>query len=316
MKREQILTPVIVVAVLMGAGCREVGEGRGRDESPAVAVASQATALNIDALRKVLGGEGLVDGAEWKFTVPQNDLSVVVDGFRIIPPMGLASWATFAPAPGGAVVMGDLVLKEEEVGQVQTVVLAQGLTITALHKHFLRESPRVVYLHFAGRGSEAVLGAAVRSVLDRVAQLRGRDPGGATAVEVSNTMDVGRIAEILGHRGTLERGVYKVTIGRPDVSLRDHGATVSSFGGFNTWAAFQGTAERAAVAGDFAMLADEVDGVLRALVEHGIEVVGLHNHMVHEEPRVLFLHYWGVGPAERLAQGLRAALDRTARPRI
>jgi hypothetical protein len=207
--------------------------------------------------------------------------------------------------------MGDLVLLEEEVGPVQRRLLAEGLTITALHKHFLRENSRVAYMHFGGRGREAELGSSIRSVFEEVAQLRGGDPGADPAPTVETTLDVGAIEEILGHSGTLGGGVFKVTIGRPDVTLRARGVTVSTFGGFNTWAAFQGTPERSAVAGDFAMLAHEVPGVLQALAEHDIEVVVLHNHMIHEEPRIFFLHYWGVGPAEALARGLRAALDQT-----
>jgi hypothetical protein len=128
-----------------------------------------------------------------------------------------------------------------------------------------------------------------------------------------NTLDTGRIADILGYSGKMNRGVYKVTIGRPDVDLREHGAPVSTFLGFNTWASWQGSPEQAAVAGDFTMLADEVAPVIKALVENDIEVVAMHNHMVHEKPRIFFLHYWGVGPAKKLAKGLRAALDQTGK---
>jgi hypothetical protein len=118
---------------------------------------------------------------------------------------------------------------------------------------------------------------------------------------------------LIGHKGEMNKGVYKYTIGRPDVSLKEHGIPVSSFMGFNTWAAWQGTSEKAAVAGDFTMLEDEVAPVIKALVENGIEVVAVHNHMVHEHPRIFFLHYWGVGPAEKLAKGLKAALDQTGK---
>ena len=286
-------------------------------EAPDATLSSQEApaALDVEALQAAVGAEGERNEGEWKWTVPQSDLNVRVEGFRIVPPMGLGSWAAFTPAAEGAAVMGDIVLLEEEVRPVQQRLLAEGLTITALHKHFLRESPRVAYMHFGGRGPEAELGAAVRAVFDEVAALRGGDPGAEPAPTVENTLDVARIEEIMQHSGTLGGGVFKVTVGRPDVTLRARGATVSTFGGFNTWAAFQGTPERAAVAGDFAMLADEVEGVLEALADHDIEVVVLHNHMIHEEPRIFFLHYWGVGPAEELARGLRAALDQTGTPR-
>jgi hypothetical protein len=272
-------------------------------------------ALDLEALRAAVGAEGEENDGEWKWTIPQNDLDVRVDGFRIVPPMGLGSWAAFTPAPEGATVMGDLVLLEDEVAPVLRRLLGEGLTMTALHKHFLREDPRVAYMHFGGRGPEAELGTSIRTVFEQVAELRGGDPGSDPAPKVDNTLDVGAIEEILGHAGSLGGGVLKVTIGRPDVTLQARGARISTFGGFNTWAAFQGTPARAAVAGDFAMLAHEVAGVLQALAEHDIEVVVLHNHMTHEEPRIFFLHYWGVGPAEALARGLRAALDQTGTPR-
>lgn len=311
--RAAILRALVVLVLV---GCTEESTDRTEAVADDASLSSQTPAsdLDIEALRAATGVEGEENEGEWKWTVPQNDLAVSVDGFRIVPPMGLGSWAAFTPAPEGAAVMGDLVLREEEVGPIQQALLAEGLTVTALHKHFLREDPRVAYMHFSGRDTESELGTAVRAVFDEVAELRGGDPGASPAPEVENTIDVTRIEEILQHPGSLGGGVFKVTIGRPDVTLQDRGATVSAFGGFNTWAAFQGTPERAAVAGDFAMLADEVEGVLEALTAHEIEVVVVHNHMIHEEPRIVFLHYWGVGPAEELAQGLRAALDRTGTP--
>lgn len=309
MKRPAILFILPAFLVPGFAGCA----GKGADAT----FSEEASAdLDLAALRAAAGVEGEENNGEWKWTVPQNDLNVSVDGFRIVPPMGLGSWAAFTPAPEGAAVMGDIVLLEPEVGPIQQRLFAEGLTVTALHKHFLRETPRVAYMHFGGRGSEVELGAAVRAVFDEVANLRGGDPGAGTAPSVENTLDVDRIEEILQHPGTLGGGVFKITIGRSDVTLRARGATVSTFAGFNTWAAFQGTPERAAVAGDFAMLADEVEGVLKALAAHAIEVVVLHNHMIHEEPRIFFLHYWGVGPAEELARGLRAALDQTGTQRV
>lgn len=305
MKRHSMLERLALLMVVSCVGCTGSAPDSTTDSQ------EPSRALDLEALRASVGAEGEENDGEWKWTVPQNDLDVSVDGFRIVPPMGLGSWAAFTPAPEGAAVMGDLVLLEEEVGPVQRRLLSEGLTITALHKHFLRENPRVAYMHFGGRGPEAELGSSIRSVFEEVAQLRGGDPGADPAPTVETTLDVGAIEEILGHSGTLGGGVFKVTIGRPDVTLRARGVTVSTFGGFNTWAAFQGTPERSAVAGDFAMLAREVPGVLQALAEHDIEVVVLHNHMIHEEPRIFFLHYWGVGPAEALARGLRAALDQT-----
>jgi len=160
-------------------------------------------------------------------------------------------------------------------------------------------------------GDGATLAAKAKVVLDKVQEVRGGNPVDGPKIEVENTLDTEKIAEILGHSGKMNRGVFKITIGRPDVDLREHGAPVSTFMGFNTWASWQGTPEKAAVAGDFTMLADEVAPVIKALVENGIEVVAVHNHMVHEEPQIYFLHYWGVGSAEKLAKGLKQALDQT-----
>lgn len=266
------------------------------------------------AAEQVADGAPGADAPEaFKITVPQNDLDVTVDGFRIVPPMGMGSWAAFAPTGSGdeMVVMGDVVVLEDEVGPVERALIERGLAVTGLHNHFVRDEPGVMYMHIAGRGPRDALRSDVEAVLAEVARLRGGDPSAAPAASVENTLDTEAIARILGHVGETSRGVYKVVIGRPDVELTSGGVAVTTDMGFNTWASWQGSPGRAAVAGDFTMLADEVAPVVEALVEHGIEVVAVHNHMVHEEPRVFFLHYWGVGPAEELARGLRAALDRT-----
>jgi hypothetical protein len=278
------------------------------------AAGKQAKKLNVAAIEQVLGMKGQENNGEYKVTVPQHDLQVEVDGFKIIPPMGMGSWAAFSPTPKGAMLMGDIVVKGNEIGAVQQVVISNGLTITGLHNHFVREEPHIMYMHISGNGTEEFLAKGVKAVLEKVTELRGADPGKATAQQVENSLDTQKLTSILGHKGDMNSGVYKMTIGRPDVDLREHGQRVSTFMGFNTWASWQGTPERAAVAGDFAMLEDEVAPVIKALVENGIEVVAVHNHMVHEKPRIFFLHYWGVGPAEKLAKGLKAALDQTGKP--
>lgn len=269
--------------------------------------------LDFALIAQTIGVEGTEQNGQYKITVPQNDLGVSVDGFEIVPPMGMGSWVAFARAADGAVIMGDVVVQEDEIAPVQRALLEHGLTVTGLHNHFVRDEPSVMYMHIGGTGTEEELATGVKAVFDRVAELRGGDPAGAEAQSVQNTLDTDAIVRILGHEGEMSRGVYKVTIGRPDVDLRSHGVAVTSFMGFNTWASWQGTPERAAVAGDFAMLEDEVAPVIAALVENGIEVVAVHNHMVHEEPRIFFLHYWGTGAAEELARGLKTALDQTGR---
>ena len=267
--------------------------------------------LDIGRLEQIMQMQASVSQEEAKFTIPQNDLDIRVDGFKIIPPMGMGSWAAFSPTPKGAMLMGDIVLQENEIGPVQRVALENGLTITAIHNHFMRDEPKVMYMHIGGMGSEEQLAQGVRAVFDKVQDLREGSPAQAEAASVTNTLNTDQIAKTLGHSGEMNRGVYKVVIGRPDVELVDHGVAVSAFMGFNTWAAWQGSPENAAVAGDFAMLEGEVEAVVKELVENGIEVVALHNHMIHENPRIFYLHFWGTGQAEKLANGLKAALEQT-----
>ncbi len=166
-----------------------------------------------------------------------------------------------------------------------------------------------------GSGSVEMMAQKAKAVLEKIKELRGGDPskGTASSEAVTNKLDTKRLDEILEYKAEMSKGVYKYTIGRPDVKLTEHGVPVTTFLGFNTWAAFQGTPDKAAVAGDFTMLENEVEPVVKALIENGIEVVALHNHMVHEKPRIFFLHYWGIGNAEQLAKGLRAALDQTGK---
>lgn len=267
--------------------------------------------LDIQKIEDILQMKGKENNGEYKVTIPQNDLDVSVDGFKIIPPMGLGSWAAFIPTKDGAMLMGDVVVGGNEIGPVQKVVIENGLTITAIHNHFVRNQPNYMYMHIGGMGSEEQLAKGTKAVFDKIQELRGANPSQSEAHEVKNTLDTNMLEKTIGHKGEIKRGVFKQVIGRPDVELMDHGYPVSTFAGFNTWASWQGTPEKAAVAGDFTMLEDEVEPVIKALIENGIEVVALHNHMVHEKPRIFFLHYWGTGPAEDLAKGLKAALDKT-----
>ena len=271
--------------------------------------------LDTAAIHSITGVKGTFNKGEYKITVPQHDLSITVDDFKIIPAMGLGTWIAFTPAKNGAMVMGDIVVTETDLKPVQQEIIRQGLTITAIHNHFVRNHPNVMYMHIGGTGATEAMAQKAKAVLDKVKEVRGGDPAKGTASNetVKNTIDTLWLTEIMGHAGELNKGVYKFTIGRPDVNLKEHGVPVTTFLGFNTWAAWQGTPEKAAVAGDFAMLEDEVAPVIKALVENGIEVVAVHNHMVHEKPRIFFLHYWGVGPAQQLARGLRAALDQTSK---
>jgi hypothetical protein len=272
---------------------------------------------SIDSLvvERILGMKGKSNNGEYKITIPQNDLSIEVDGFKIIPPMGLGSWIDFAPSSDGVMIMGDIVLTESDLKLVQQEVILQGLTISAIHNHFVRNHPNVLYMHIGGSGPLGEIAQKVKAVLDKVKEVRGQDPSKGTASNesVQNTLDTKVLDKILGYKAEMSKGVYRCTIGRPDVNLKEHGVKVTTFMGFNTWAAFQGTPDHAAVAGDFTMTENEVAPVIKALIENGIEVVAVHNHMLHEQPRIYFLHYWGIGNVEQLAKGLKSALDQTGK---
>jgi hypothetical protein len=304
---------ILLFAVIITAACNQQPVNVHSSTYSDTIACPPGARLDIQTIEQVMGMKGTEKNGEYKITVPQNDLSIVVDGFKIIPPMGLGSWAAFTPCGDSAMVMGDIIVTETDLAPVQQEVIRQGFAITAIHNHFVRNRPNVMYMHIDGKGSVANLSASVRAIFDRVKLSRGKDPREGKADSVTTTLNIPLLDSIIGHKGDMSRGVYKYTIGRPDVQLREHGIPVSSFMGFNTWAAWQGTPERAAVAGDFAMLENEVEPVIKALVENGIEVVAVHNHMVHEQPRIFFLHYWGTGRAEQLAKGLRAALAKTGR---
>jgi hypothetical protein len=271
-----------------------------------------SASLPVSEIGRITGIEGTLRDGEYKIAVPQDDLDVKVDGFDIIPPMGTTTWVVFMPMGHRAMIMGDLVLLEDEFRPVQKVLLGGGLRITAIHNHFLRDVPKVMFMHVAGSGEPLALARAVRAVLNKVADLRRAKGLAARERAVSSTLDGSVLSRVIGHPGKSSAGVYKIVVGRPDVDLHDKSVPVTTFSGFNTWMAFQGTSQRAAVAGDFTMLSHEVAPVIRALASHDIEVTAIHNHMVHEEPRVFFLHFWGVGNAADLALGLKAALDAQA----
>lgn len=275
--------------------------------------ASAKPALDAAQIEQLTGAKGQLDAKEgvFKVSVPRTDLQPTVAGVKIPPSMGLTSWAAFEGSPGHAMVMGDLVLAEDQVNPVMTVALDNGLAVTALHNHFFWESPRVMFMHIGGMGDEKALASAVGKVFAKVRETAGGKGETPTAqIDLAqSSLDPSKIDAALGVKGKLDQGVYKVTIGR---TTRMDGVEAGNAMGVNTWAAFAGSDDRAVVDGDFAMLESELQPVLKALRGAGIDVVAIHQHMTGEQPRVLFLHYWGVGPAQHLARGLRAALDRTS----
>jgi len=278
-----------------------------------IAYSQAKDSLDTKLIESIIGVKGKANKGEFKITIPQNDLNVWVDSFKIIPPMGTSTWVAFTPTPNGTMLMGDLVLTETDIKPVQQELIKQGLTTSAIHNHFIRNHPNIVFMHAGGMGTTADMAKKIKAVLDKINESRGHNPAASPADSVVNTLDTKMLDGILGYTGEMTKGVYKYTIGRPDVPLKEHGTTITTFMGFNTWAAWQGTPEHAAVCGDFTMLEDEVEPVLKALISNGIEVVALHTHMVHENPRIFFLHYWGVGNAEQLAKALKSALNETGK---
>jgi hypothetical protein len=283
-----------------------------------LAVAAPLSAAIPEAQRTAIdqatGAKGSYTADEdvYRVTFPRTDVKVTVEGRSMHPFLGLTSWAAFMPdAHGGLMVMGDLVLFEDEVNPVMSAALDNGLEVTALHNHFFFDSPRVMFMHIGGSGAADKLAAAVRRAMDKAKEIRSANPQpgarfSGPAVPETNSITAAAIDGILGVKGQANSGMYKAVIGRKAAM---HGKTVGNQMGVNTWAAFAGSDDVAFVDGDFAMLKSEVQPVLKALRKAGINIVAIHNHMTHEEPQYIFLHYWGKGTAAGLAKGLRSALD-------
>ncbi len=266
------------------------------------------------AALKAINKPGDFKGNVLKVNIPRNDLTVAVAGVIVPIPLGFGGWIAMTKGEHNMdVMMGDLVLTESEVNPVMSVVLNAGLDVTALHNHFLRDSPRVYYMHVHGVGTAVELAKKMRPAIDLIA----RDPfavqaGTGTAL-ADGVLTAARLAKIIGHPGEQNGPVYKITIGRDDLNVREHGARIEARMGLNTWAAFAGTDDDAVVAGDVAMLAAEVTPVLKTMRSAGLEIVAIHHHMTTDSPSIYFLHYWGRGRAETLAEGVKAAVDLVGR---
>jgi len=265
------------------------------------------------AVLNALGRQGDFKDGVLKVNIPRNDLDVSVDGVATPTPFGFGGWIAFTKGDHGDVMMGDLVLTEEEVNPVMSAVLDNGLNVTALHNHFFYETPRIFYMHVHGHGPAADITKRIAPALALIGKTPVRRAGSAAGKPIEGKLDTAALVKIIGHEGEQSGAVYKITIGRPDIPLKEMGASINARMGLNTWAAFYGSDADAVVAGDVAMRADEVTAVLKALRANRIEVVAIHHHMTATEPAVYFLHYWGRGPAQALARGVRAAVDQTGK---
>ena len=275
---------------------------------------SAAPALDADAIGRAAGvaATATPDGVV-RIGWSRSEVAVTVDGARLDPAAGLGSWAAFESASGGAMMMGDTVLFEDELSPALDAALAAGLEVTAIHNHFVFDTPHVLFMHIGGHGDPSALAGSVKRVWDAVRSVRAKSAapvaGFDGAPPTPGALDAAALAAAIGSKPTVQGAVVKFTIGR---EVQMHGIASGAAMGVNTWAAFSGSDARASVDGDFAMKADEVQLVLRALRSAGIHVVALHNHMMGESPQLFFLHYWGKGPALELARGVRGALDAQA----
>ena len=269
---------------------------------------AQEMPLDYRDVLKTLDRKGDFKVGVLKVNIPRNDLKITVQGFSTPTPFGFGGWLALTKTPDGSdVMMGDLVLLQDEVNPVLSALLDHGIDATALHNHFFWDDPHVFYMHVHGMGKAADLAQRVKPALDLIGHVTPAAvvPSGGPGTP----LDTAKLAKIVGHEGDQSGAVYKITIGRDDLTVKEHGATINARMGLNAWAAFVGTQEDAAIAGDVAMLENEVTPVLKALRKNGLDVVAIHHHMTEDRPVIIFLHYWGRGPAEKLATGFKAALE-------
>jgi hypothetical protein len=293
----KLLTPLRISAVLMLLSL----------VTPSLADA----AADFPEVEKILGASGQTEDGVLVVRFPRSDIKVTIDGEPMPTALGFGGWTAWKSMGKDTMVMGDLVLLEKEVNPVISALQEANLQVTALHNHFLGEQPRIMYMHIGGMGDPLKMARGIRSALDQTGTPHAA-PGSSASPEPALALDTKLIEQIIGHPGKAGGGAFKITVGRPGVTM--HGVEITSSMGLNSWAGFVGTNERAHVAGDVAMSEKEVNGVIQTLRKGGIDVVAVHNHMLDEKPRTIFLHYWGTGPAEKLAQTVRAAFDKAKGP--
>ncbi len=274
--------------------------------------ASVAAGLDTARIDELTGLKGKMNEKEgvYKVTFPRDDVKIVVGGWTLPPFMGLGTWAAFTEAPNGAMVMGDTVLFEDEVNAAMTAALDSGLNVTALHNHFFFDQPKVFFMHIEGEGTVEKLASAIKAVYDAAKAIRSKAANPAKSFSAAangslpekSSINAAPLNEIFGMQGESKDGMIKFTIGRPATM---HGVKIDNTMGVNTWAAFAGSDDNAIIDGDFAVTEDELQPVLKSLLKEKINIVAIHQHMTHEEPRIIFFHYWGRGRAKDLANAIK-----------
>jgi len=269
---------------------------------------AQPMPAEYQSVLSALGKQGDFKDNVLKVNIPRNDVKVTVAGVATPTPFGFGGWVAMTKGTGGGdVLMGDLVLLQDEVNPVMTALLDNGFDVTALHNHFFWDEPRMFYMHVHGHGAPADLARQLKPALDLIG--KGMAPAPPNAPAAPPALDTAKLTQIIGTEGEQSGAVYKITIGRSDLKVIEMGATINARMGLNTWAAFTGTNDKAAVAGDVAMLESELTPVLKALRKNNLQVVAIHHHMTADRPMIIFLHYWGTGSADTLATGFKAALN-------
>lgn len=308
----------MMTVALIGAGaCVAIlgtnGQTMGRDLLPPLISAAQAAdGVDWQKIDEMLGRKPAVSDDVHRYGFPRTDLSVTLDGVTIKPALALGGWVAFKPAHGGAMVMGDLVLLETEINPVMAKMIASGLEITAVHNHLLRASPATFYMHVAGHGDPVKLASAIHDAL--AASKTPLTIAAPASPPPAVDLDTAKLDQIIGVKGQANGGVYQFNVKRRD-PITEEGMPLTPVGamGVAIGINFQPTGGgKAAITGDFVLTSEEVNPVILALRTHGIEVTALHSHMLDEQPRLFFMHFWANDDAVKLAEGLRAALDKTA----
>ena len=277
-----------------------------------ICTAASAQEIDWNKVDEAIGRSAAVSGDVHRYGFPRTDLQVTLDGVAIRPALALGGWVAFKPAHGGAMVMGDLVLLETEITPVLTKLIANGLEITAIHNHVLRGSPATFYMHVGGHGDPVKLATALRTALAE--SKTPLTPPAAPATPAPIDLDTAQLDAIIGAKGQANGGVYQFGVPRRD-QISENGMQIAPAGpmGVATAINFQPTGGgKAAITGDFVLTGEEVNPVIKALRASGIEVTAVHSHMLTEQPRLIFMHFWANDDALKLAKGLRAALDKTA----